>query len=674
MPPQVLRDYQQRGISEILAAYRAGARSVLAVAPTGSGKTTVFSHVLAELDARRQRGVILVHRRELATQACNRLREFGVRFGLILAGELADPTARVQVASVQTLVRRRAPQAQLVVADEAHLSTAATWRNILANYPQARILGVTATPWRLSGKPLAGQYDACVVIATPAQLREEGHLCGYNGFSYLTPDLSDVSTTAGDYNEEQTAKAMSQSAIVDNVVEEWGAHARELSTVVFAVTKEHSRHLAARFVAAGVRAEHLDGDTPLEQRRAILARVERGQTRVLCNVGVAVEGLDIPRLKCCVDAAPTMSVSRALQKWGRIRRPWEGVTARIHDHAFNIRKHGLPDDDRDYTLTAKPEKPPSLTTCEKCRALYSGRQCPACGGENEPAILGDRVVETVGPEGLERREFSSGDAPAVVTPVVRNPAPVKIDWATVKIGRLFDGVFLGSSEEETNFGKRKRHMLRGEERDYSLPGTADLDRRLAKVAVGTKVRVRYGGRKPREKAPHRFTVEADDGEDEMARDRFGPEARSNAVRMYAEERKSPTEVATTLGVPTAVVKKWVRAAGVTRSVSDAKSADPETKTEALRLYAAPGATVQSVAVSLGVSSSAVAKWVRLAGATKPRVEAQGHGHEIRERAMVLYQRERMTNAQIASLLGVPVPTVQSWLTPVRAADRGPRHG
>lgn len=512
MPPQVLRDYQQRGISEILAAYRAGARSVLAVAPTGSGKTTVFSHVLAELDARRQRGVILVHRRELATQACNRLREFGVRFGLILAGELADPTARIQVASVQTLVRRRAPPAQLVVADEAHLSTAATWRNILEQYPAARILGVTATPWRLSGKPLAGQYDACVVIATPAQLREQGHLCGYNGFSYLTPDLSDVSTTAGDYNEEQASKAMSQSAIVDNIVEEWGAHASELSTVVFAVTKEHSRQLATRFVAAGVRAEHLDGDTPLEQRRAILQRVERGQTRVLCNVGVAVEGLDIPRLKCCILARPTKSLARAIQMMGRVRRPWENVAARIHDHAFVLGQHGLPDDDRDYTLKAKPEKPPGLRMCEKCRALYSGRQCPACGGENEPAIQGERVLETVGPEGLERREFSSGDAPAIEAPVMRNPHPVKIDWATVKIGRLFEGTYTRWFREQEQFGPRTYYEVECEQRTYHLPGTKTFGARMHQVPSGSRVQIEYRGRDGHhQKAPHLFRVAVDDG-------------------------------------------------------------------------------------------------------------------------------------------------------------------
>ncbi len=518
MPPQVLRDYQQRGEAAILAAFREGARSVLGVLPTGGGKTSIFCHTLAELDARKQRGAVLVHRRELAGQASKRLLEFGVRRGLIMAGELADPTARIQVASVDTLAARIAKSSELqrwaasvrfVICDEAHLSTAPKWRKVLAYFPNALVLGVTATPWRLSGKPLAGQYDACVVIATPPQLREQGHLCGYNGFSYLTPDLSNVSTTAGDYNEEQTAKAMSQSAIVDNVVEEWDAHARELSTVVFAVTKDHSRQMSARFVAAGVRAEHLDGDTPLEQRRAILARVERGQTRVLCNVGVAVEGLDIPRLKCCVLARPTKSLARAIQMMGRVRRPWEGVSARIHDHAFVLGQHGLPDDERDYTLKAKPEKPPALTTCEKCRALYSGRQCPACGGENEPTIQGEHVLETVGPEGLERREFSSGDA-SVAAPPVRNPNPVKIDWATVKIGRLFDGVFLGSSEEETLFGRRKRHLLRGEERDYSLPGASELDRKLAKVTVGSKVRVKFGGRQSHEKAKYGFAVEADD--------------------------------------------------------------------------------------------------------------------------------------------------------------------
>lgn len=529
MPQHVLRDYQQRGEAQILSAFKDGAHSVLGVLPTGGGKTSVFCHTLAELAARGQRGAVLVHRRELASQACTRLREFGVRRGLIMAGEQPDPTALIQVASVDTLavrirdnstLQRWAASVRFVVCDEAHLSTAPKWRAVLAHFTGALVLGVTATPWRLSGKPLAGQYDRCVVIATPRELREQGHLCGYQGFSYLTPDLSDVHTVAGEYNERESAAAMSESAIVDNVVEEWGKHARECSTVVFAVTVEHSRQLAAAFRAAGVRAEHLDGATGHEERRAILRRVEQGHTRVLCNVGVAVEGLDIPRLKCCVLARPTKSLARAIQMMGRVRRPWENVTARIHDHAFVIGTHGLPDDERDYTLTAKPEKPPSLSTCEVCRAMFTGTRCPSptCGHENEPAIQGERVLNTVSAEGLERQEFDSGSAASAPAPVpaVRNPIPVKIDWATVKVGRKFDGIYLGASREKTSFGERNRHLLRGDERDYSLPGTANLDRLMRQAVVGLRAQVEYLGREDRDMAPHRFTLTADDGQPERS--------------------------------------------------------------------------------------------------------------------------------------------------------------
>lgn len=511
MPPQTLRDYQQRGLRQVLDAYGAGARSVLAVAPTGSGKTTLFGYLAAQLAASGKRALILAHRRELVEQASNRLREFGVQHGIIMAGTLPTPYARVQVASVQTLSRRSPPPADLVVADEAHLSTAKTWHDLLEQYPRARILGVTATPWRLSGKPLAGAYDACVVVATPRELREQGHLSDYVGFSYLTPDLSEVKTTAGEYNEAQSARVMSDSLIVDNIVEEWGKHASALSTVVFAVTVEHSRALTARFRSAGVAAEHLDGSTPLEQRRAILRRVEQGATRVLCNVGVAVEGLDIPRLKCCVLARPTKSLARAIQMMGRVRRPWNGVVARIHDHAFTIRAHGLPDADRDYSLTAKPEAPPSLTTCSECLAVYSGTRCPACGGENEPAPAGERVIQTVAD--AEKVEFSSTTEEA---PVERPAKPTRVSWSTP--GRKVVGVYESVSVEERGSYKQKVHRLRAEKRDYELPGMTRLDALLARVPFGSLVEVEYTGETQLGggKARKEFEVGVDDGEEEQA--------------------------------------------------------------------------------------------------------------------------------------------------------------
>lgn len=505
-----LRDYQARGLASILDAYQSGARIVLAVAPTGSGKTSVFTHLVSDLAAHGQRSLILVHRRELATQAATRLREFETDFGFIMAGHFRKPGARVQIASVQTLVRRQVPPASFVVCDEAHLSTAKTWATILEQYPKARILGVTATPWRLSGKPLVGAYEASVVIARPAELRDAGFLCHYNGFSYKTPDLSKVKTTAGDYNEQQSAAAMSQSLIVDNVVEEWGKHARGCSTVVFAVTVEHSKQLTARFKAVGVAAEHLDGSTSHDQRRAILRRVESGETQVLCNVGIAVEGLDIPRLKCCVLARPTKSKARAIQMMGRVRRPWNGFLARIHDHAFVIRQHGLPDDDHDFTLHAKEEKPAPISTCSICLAMYRGSACPSCGQvETEP--LGERKLNTVAD--AEQYTFESGVESGVETQAEKvDRPPVKIKWKD--IGREIEGVFRKQWTESTEHGVQQRYLIEGTTRNYVLPGTSRLNALMKAVKIPDSIRVTYTGETSlgQGRARKEFKVEVDEPE------------------------------------------------------------------------------------------------------------------------------------------------------------------
>jgi DNA repair protein RadD len=591
MPAQKLRDYQSRGLAQILAAYKQGARSVLAVSPTGSGKTTLFGHLTAQLTAP---VLINVHRRELAAQAGNRLREFGVDFGVIMSGEIPKPYARVQVSMVQTLVRRaRFPRAGLVINDEAHLSTANTWQTILDQYPSARILGVTATPWRLGGKPLAGAYDAVVVVATPAELREQGHLCQYVGFSYKTPDLSDVKTTGGDYNEQQTAAAMSTSLIVDNVVEEWLKHARELSTVVFAVTVEHSKTLTERFRAAGVAAEHLDGSTSVDERRAILRRVESGQTRVLCNVGVAVEGLDIPRLKCCVLARPTKSLARAIQMMGRVRRPWQGVTARIHDHAFVIKQHGLPDADRDYALDAKPEAPPSLTTCAQCLALYSGDRCPSCDSVNESMPAGERVLNTVAD--AEQYGFASGEEEAA--PVARPPVTVR--WDTVD--RMIEGVLSKTWEEPADYGPQRRYLITGGKRDYVLPGTTRLNALMSRVATGTLVRVTYKGETalPGGRSRKEFAVAVDDGKPLQDR-------KAEAARLYSSG-ETAYEIARALDVHRSTVERWIASVGVPmRSKQESMGGSPERDAEIKARYER-GEGLKTIAKAIGTGHSSVVR-------------------------------------------------------------------
>lgn len=494
MAAQTLRDYQARGLRQIADAFRAGARRVLFILPTGGGKTTVYSEFARRMNSP---GLVLVHRRELATQGADRLREFGVPFGMILAGEPENRNARVQIASVPSLRRRaQKPPARFVIPDEAHLSTAATWDETLALYPDSLVVGFTATPWRLSGKPLSGSYDRVIVGATPRELRAQGYLCPYVGFSYKSPDLSGLRKTADDYNAHDTDAAMREPSIVANVVEKWREHASDLSTVVFAVTVEHSKQLTAEFRAAGVSAEHVDGSTPKLMRAAVLRRVASGETRVLCNVGIAIEGIDIPRLKCCVLARPTMSLTLYLQMVGRVMRPWQGVTARIHDHAFVIGQHGLPDAERDYSLHAKPEKPPSLRQCEECFALYSGEACPSCGHENAPRIVGEREIVTV--DDAEMFEFGSDTAglqdvtaPQSAAFSPEDLAPVTVRWE--RIGMFREGVYRGHTEVKETWGVRKLHRVVGDQRVYQLPGYAQLDRDLARVREGERVRVTFTG-------------------------------------------------------------------------------------------------------------------------------------------------------------------------------------
>lgn len=529
MKPQILRPYQQNGIDQVQKLYKEGARSVLMVLPTGGGKTTIFCHAIAKrLQASGRRSLLLVHRRELAEQASARLREFGVEYGFIMQGEEATPYAPVQIATVQSLVRRtQLPDADLIVCDEAHLSAAESWKSILAQYPNAKILGVTATPWRLGGAPLASMYDASVVVARPAELLEQGFLSPYQGFTFLAPDLSGVRKVGDDYNMQQTGAAMSQPQIVANVVEQWKAHASHLSTVVFAVTIEHSQLLTAEFRAAGVRAEHIDGGMRLDQRRAILERVENGTTQVVCNVGIAVEGLDIPRLKCCVLARPTMSLSRHIQMMGRVRRPWNGLTARIHDHAFNIKRHGLPDAHRSYELHAKNDENtsdlPALWTCPKCFAIYdNGDKCLNCAA---PRPIVERAeLRTI--DDAEKVEFSSDDVPRP-----ENLPTVEISWT--KVGRDVEGRYDGVTVEKNETYTRNRYKLTGAKRVYSLPGTKRLDQMMKSVAVGRQIRVTYTGNRELNdgRQMKEFKVEVDDSEEhpkcikcgkEFKRNRTGP--------------------------------------------------------------------------------------------------------------------------------------------------------
>lgn len=392
--PILLRPYQVDALERINARLAAGVRRMVIVLATGGGKTTIAVQIILEAIARREHVLFLAHRRELISQTYRRLVQMGVpenNVGVLMGSDSRRrPGAAVQVASVDTLRNRPKPKAEIVFIDEAHRALASTYKDISSYYSEAVHLGLTATPYRADGRGLGDAYDELVVVASPGQLIAEGHLVEpkvYTVPSQHLPDLSSVHVRAGDYANNELDDAVNRKALVGNIVEHWLKLARGKRTVAFAVSVEHSRNIAARFQEAGVPAEHLDGATPHHERDAILARLDRGDTLVVSNCSILQEGWDQPAVKCAILARPTKSMGLYLQQAGRILRPWNDEGALILDHAGCALEHGLPQDDREFSLEGRKKSkrigPIDAPTkvCPGCYAVIPAacRLCPECG-------------------------------------------------------------------------------------------------------------------------------------------------------------------------------------------------------------------------------------------------------------------------------------------------------
>ncbi len=386
-----LRPYQAQAVHDVNRRVLSGARRVLLVASTGSGKTLTAAHMIRAAFERGERSLFVAHRREIIQQSYRKLVEYGVpeaEIGIIMASDVRRrPGAAVQVASIDTLRRRSKPVAQWVFHDEAHRICAKSNQALVAHYDRAIHIGLTATPYRADGRGLGEVFDDLVVVASMRRLIDDGFLVEPKVFSTpALPDLSRVRVTGGDYDERSLANAVDQKALVGNIVEHWQKLAGGTRTVVFATSVGHSKHITERFRAAGVAAEHLDGTTPIGERDAILARLERGVTRVVSNCQCLAEGWDQPSVKCAVLARPTKSMGLYLQQAGRILRPYEGQGALILDHAGCALTHGLPQDERVFNLDGLPAQEVEAAlyrTCTECYAVMpiARRTCPACGTE-----------------------------------------------------------------------------------------------------------------------------------------------------------------------------------------------------------------------------------------------------------------------------------------------------
>ena len=399
----VLRDYQQAMIDEARSAYKAGERAVLLQLPTGGGKTITASTVVHGAAQKGNRTWWLTHRRELASQASQTFHELGIPHGTVQAGFVSNPDAAVQVASIQTIARRleKLPAPDLIVFDESHHIGAASWSAIFERFPRARVLGLTATPWRLDGQGLGKWFGHMVSGPTTSDLIGNGSLSPYRLFAPAMPDLSGVETTAGDYQRGALAKAMDKPHIVGDAIGHYLKLCAGKRAVAFAAGVENSKSIAAQFVAAGVAAEHVDGEMSAEARDAAVDRFRRGETLVLCNADLFGEGFDVPAIEAAILLRPTKSLSLHLQQVGRALRPCAGKTeAIVLDHAGNSLTHGLPDDERVWSLDDREKRrrgevaKVAVKSCTECFYVYRpAASCPQCGHTPPVQVREIEVVE-----------------------------------------------------------------------------------------------------------------------------------------------------------------------------------------------------------------------------------------------------------------------------------------
>jgi superfamily II DNA or RNA helicase len=379
-----LRDYQLDLVDGVRGSYRSGKRSPLVVSPTGSGKTVLFAYIAQGTSAKGNSVVILVHRQELVDQTCRTLRAFGVDHGVIAAGRTPDRSLSVQVASVQTYVRRLDSfRPALIIADEAHHATAGSWRKVIAHHSQARVLGVTATPQRLDGRGLKDVFDDLIRGPEVADLIEGGHLAPPVYFAPpIVADLSHIGTRGGDFAQEELAEEMDKPMITGDAVEHYSRICRGAPAVAFCCSVKHAQHVAEQFNAAGYKAATIDGTMDREARREVVRALGDGRLHVLTSCEIINEGFDLPLVTAAILLRPTKSLGLHLQQIGRVLRPAPGkAKAIILDHVGNLSRHGFAEDIRDWTLEGRKKKKRKASDEEEIQQ----RQCPDCYCCHPPA-------------------------------------------------------------------------------------------------------------------------------------------------------------------------------------------------------------------------------------------------------------------------------------------------
>lgn len=382
-----LRPYQQKSVDGASRSfYSKGNDAIILCLPTGSGKTVVFSHIALAVISKGFTVMIACHRKELIYQATEKLKKYGISPTLIMPGKQMTQN-RCYVASVDTVLSRALDLTiDLLIVDECHLTK---FDRLVTQYKgRCEILGATATPIRKgSQRSLHEFYQDIVSPITITQLISESYLAPVISYGPEV-DLTPLQTNQLDYDQKRLSSFYHRQTMYTGVIQHYKAFCqRQGPTLVFNVSRDHSRHLVEEFKSHGILAIHIDGSCTPAERRSILHDFYHGKYEVLSNCSLLTTGYDNPRIRNVILNFATKSVSKYLQCAGRGGRP-DPEAGKTHfnliDMGSNIRQHGFWDDERTWSLIKK-QRASALDVapvkgCPQCEALIraAAPYCPHC--------------------------------------------------------------------------------------------------------------------------------------------------------------------------------------------------------------------------------------------------------------------------------------------------------
>lgn len=387
-----LRDYQKDLINNIRAEIMAHKKKICAVLGCGGGKSVIQGKIAAEAAKKKNRVLFIVHRKELCQQIERTFRKCGVDFKYCTVG------------MVQSLCRHvpELKEPKLILVDECHHIPSKIYRKIIDRFPNAIVLGFTATPVRKDEGGLGVVFETMVESVSTSWLIENNYLAPYKYYSVDLADTKNLKTKRGEFDPGEVEKLMARTVIYGDTVANWKKFAEGKQTIVYCSSINTSKKTAQAFQNAGIKAVHLDGTTHKAKREEVVADFRKGKIQVLCNVDLFGEGFDVPDCEAVVLLRPTQSLTLHIQQSMRSMRYKEGKTAIIIDHVGNYLRHGLPDGEREWTLEQNNAKQTQkqktgVKSCPNCHAVMPATTlvCQNCGlrfrAEQEEPLVLERV-------------------------------------------------------------------------------------------------------------------------------------------------------------------------------------------------------------------------------------------------------------------------------------------